>query len=81
MSDKRIPVLWFSASGGGPDEFALELNEFPSADMANNLGLRVRGNGVVINGADLVDGGFMLGRKQVLALHAQLGGWLERGDR
>lgn len=84
MSDKtekpaQIPVLWFDSQGRGPDEFRLELHPFPAdADGIDErtLGIRVRANGFVIRGSDLVDGGFYVDRATIAELHKQLGAWL-----
>lgn len=78
----RIPVLWFNSRGCGPDELALELHPFPAefgGRIPAYLGLRVRGDGLVIGAGALVDGGFNLGREQVEQLHRALGAWLNQG--
>ncbi len=80
----RIPVLWFTRKGGGPDEMFLELEPLKElrdgADLVcpATLGLRVRAGELVILGAPLVDGGFQFARDQVADLHRQLGAWLAR---
>lgn len=79
----RIPVLWFTSNGGGPDDMFLEPTTIREIREANgdlvapaNLGLRVRAGELVILGACMVDGGFFLGRAQVEQLHRALGDWL-----
>jgi hypothetical protein len=76
-----IPVLWFGPKGTGPDEMALQLHPFPAeldGRIPASLGIRVRGGEIVIGAASMVDGGFNLGREQVVELHHQLGEWLEK---
>jgi hypothetical protein len=76
-----IPVLWFDSRGCGPDEFRIQLHDFPPDALAGgepHLGIRVRAGGLVIGAAAMVDGGFYLGREQSADLHRQLGEWLEK---
>ena len=80
MSNENIPVLWFDSRGRGPDELALELRPFKAerdGAIPPFLGLRVRAGALVIGAAEMVDGGFLLGRETVVELHRRLGDWLE----
>lgn len=80
---QKIPALWFTSKGGGPDELALELHAFaPELDgkIPPRLGIRVRADGLVINAALMVDGGFYMAPEQVAELHRQLGAWLAAND-
>lgn len=87
----RIPALWFTSKGGGPDEMFLELEPLKELRDGSDLvapatlGLRVRAGELVILGAALIDGGFQFAREQVEQLHRGLGAWLARnpprGDR
>lgn len=79
-SSNRMPALWFDKKGCGPDEMAIELHHFPAemdGKIPARLGLRIRADGIVIMGKDLVDGGFYMEREQAADLHRQLGEWLE----
>ncbi len=80
----RIPALWFTSMGGGPDNMCLELHPLDElrdgADLVcpATLGLMVRAGQLVILGAAMIDGGFQLGREQVEQLHRALGAWLAK---
>lgn len=77
-----IHVLWFTRSGGGPDEMFLELQPLKELRDGSRLvapptlGLRVRAGELVILGAALIDGGFQMDRAQAQNLHDQIGAWL-----
>jgi hypothetical protein len=85
-----IGALWFDAQGCGPTAWSIRVQPFDTeldreTDMAQQLGIRVHGPREGINKAllavspthrALLDGGFLLGRDSVEALHRQLGAWL-----
>lgn len=76
---KTIPVLWFTATGAGPNEFKFKLRDFPSeVGEPSALGMQVKAAGLVIGDAGaLIDGGFYFHREQIAELHRQLGAWLD----
>ena len=83
MTD-RVFALWFDKDGCGPDHFQIEVTKIDEdrdgeelvAD--EHLGLRVRRGRLVINGAKMVDGGFMLDYDHAVILHRQIGEWLAK---
>lgn len=81
MPAPAIPALWFTPEGYGPSEIALRLHPFPAARPGRipaSLGLRVvlPSADAIVYVSGLVDGGFNLGREQVVELHRQIGEWL-----
>lgn len=75
-----VPVLWFDAKGRGPDEFLLEITRMVDKDkeaIPTTIGVRVRAGGMVIMGAPLIDGGFMIDLESARMLRDALGAVLE----
>lgn len=80
----KIPALWFTRDGYGPDELTLQLQPFPAENLIPaSLGIRVRlpaprgvAPPIIFHATSLIDGGFYLHREQAEALHRQIGEWL-----
>jgi hypothetical protein len=79
-TNKPIHALWFDRNGCGPDHFKIELQPMKQLKDGGDLvcpatlGLRLRAGELVILGASMIDGGFMLDREQ---LQKQIDAWLE----
>lgn len=77
---KRIGVLWFSASGGGPDVVDLQLQPMKAeldGKIPASLGMRVRAvAGQFRPGLIETDGGFQLSRESAEDLYLEIGKWL-----
>lgn len=79
----KIPALYFTAKGFGPDEVALVAEPIRQLRPTDRLALGLRivrsdhEGAIVMNLAEQIDGGFYLEREQVAALHSEFGAWLD----
>jgi len=77
----KIPALWFTADGRGPDALALELQPFSgeTGGLRASLGIQLRKHDdLIIHAAPVIDSGIFLYRDQVEELHRQLSAWLAK---